>query len=159
MSGPGSQGKGLVPRYSVISVAVSCAGKSLPAKSIGNTGRDAEARLAVVSLNSDDAGPLLDGSLSGVGENGGGRFTRGWSFQRASSPGRRFLTPLLAEPLLRTCGNSQFDPVVRRVNQILLGAQVFFSGLDRRVAQQRNWICSSTPPDARHILAKLRRKS
>jgi hypothetical protein len=45
------------------------------------------------------------------------------------------------------------------VNQILLGAQVFFSGLDRRVAQQRNWICSSTPPDARHILAKLRRKS
>src|SRR5260370_18804534 len=58
------------------------------------------------------------------------------------------LTQLFCQ--LRTCSSSQFDPVVRRMNQILLGAQVPFSGLDRCVAQEKLDLLDSTSRGATH---------
>jgi hypothetical protein len=51
----------------------------------------------------------------------------------------------------------QLNRIIRSMNQILLGAEVPFGCLDRSVAKSNSWICSSSPPAARHNLAHVRR--
>jgi hypothetical protein len=59
---------------------------------------------------------------------------------------------------MRYTATPELNPVVRRMSQILSGAQVTFCRLNRGVPRS-NWICSSSPPAARHIFAQLRLKS
>jgi hypothetical protein len=76
------------------------------------------------------------------------------SLECAGGPLRRFgmvLAPWLCRPMPPTCGSSQFDPVVPRMNQILLGAQVPFSGLDRCMAQQKLNLLESASRRAAHF--------